>query len=43
MAHGVAAPRKVVCSAESDVRFHVVVGDGSSVKVYCVVASGRSV
>jgi hypothetical protein len=31
MAHGVAAPEKVVCSAESDVRFHVAVGDGSSV------------
>ncbi len=41
MAHGVAAPEKVVCSAESDVRSHV--GDGAGVKVYWVVAEGRSV
>lgn len=43
MAHGVAAPEKVVCSAESDVRFHVGVGSGPNVSVYCVVAGGRSV
>ena len=45
MGQGVAAPEKVVWSADSCVRFQAVVGtpDATGAKVNCVVALGRSV